>query len=362
MSDKLIKFTRGVPPIESFPTQQLAACSVAVLEKYGEVVLQYGPAGGYPALRSWIANHSGVPDSRVIAGQGSLQLVDILSRVLFARGGLAYVEEPTYDRTVTVLSRAGVRIKGFRLSADGPDMEEVETSLKNGERPVLFYTIPDFQNPSGMVIPLESREKLVDLANEYDFWILEDCPYRSLRYEGEEIPTLFDLAPHRVIRISSFSKLISPGLRVGYAVLPSPLAPQILKYAEDTYINPSYLNQAIVMEFIDRGWYQSHLDNLKKLYAPRLKAMLISLDKEIQNLGKWHKPEGGFFVGLNLNFSVQAEHMLAKAAEAGLQLTDGRGFFVSGDGDSFIRLPFCALKPDEIMEGINRLSIVLKNL
>ncbi len=173
-------------------------------------------------------------ENRIVLGQGSLQLVDILSRLLLTQGDIVYTEDPTYDRTATVLRRAGARVVGFPLTKEGPDINQMEARLKSGERPKLFYTIPDFQNPSGMVISLDSRKELLVLAEEYDFWIVEDSPYRSLRYYGSEIPSLFEQNPSRVIRMSSFSKLISPGLRVGYAVLPAALAARVLKYAEDT--------------------------------------------------------------------------------------------------------------------------------
>ena len=355
----MIKFTRGVPPPESFPAGQLAECAKSVLEKHSAVVLQYGPAGGFVPLRNWIAQSCQVTENRVILGQGSLQLMDILSKLLLSQGDVAYTEEPTYDRTITVLRRTGAQVVGFPLTKDGPDIDQMEARLKSGERPKLFYTIPDFQNPSGMVIPQESRKRMLALADKYDFWILEDSPYRPLRYFGSEIPSLFEQNPDRVVRLSSYSKLISPGLRVGYAVLPDTLAKQVLKYAEDTYINASYLNQAIVIDYIEKGWFKANLESLKHLYTPRLETILASLESNLGDFGSWHKPEGGFFVGLTTNFPLDAGELLKKAEESNLQLTDGRGFFVNGDGSRFIRLPFCALTPEEIKTGIQRLAKVL---
>jgi DNA-binding transcriptional MocR family regulator len=162
--------------------------------------------------------------------------------------------------------------------------------------------------------------------------------------------------------MSSYSKLISPGLRVGYAVLPEPLANKIAKMAEDTYINPSYLNQAMVVEFIQRGWFEPNLVRLKELYAPRLDATLGALDAHFSNMATWSKSDGGFFVSMTLDADVRAEALLARAEEAHLILTDGRGFFADGGGDNFVRLPFCALTPDEIETGIARLANVVQSL
>jgi len=362
MSESVIRFTRGVPPPETFPKTRLAECAAAVLEKYGDVVLQYGPSAGFTGLRQWIAAESGVDETRTIIGQGSLHLQDMLARVLLQPGDVAYVEEPTYDRTVTILRRSGAHVVGFPLGAEGPDVEEMEKRLKDGERPRLFYVIPDFQNPSGMVIPLATRQRIAELAREYDFWIVEDSPYRRLRYEGEDVPAVFDLCPERTVRMSSFSKLISPGLRVGYAVLPGALAKPLLKYAEDTYINPSYFNQAIVYEYIQRGWLEEALPRLKSLYAPRLKAMLAALEREMNGLADWVKPQGGFFVSLVLKTPVDADVLLSEAGKAGLVLSDGRGFYVERDGSRFIRLPFCALTIEEIELGIQRLARVVREL
>jgi len=362
MSEALIKLTRGVPPVECFPTAQLSECAVAVLAKHGDVVLQYGPARGFPALRALIATEMGVDDDQVIIGQGSLQLQDFCARMLCAPGAIAYVEEPSYDRTLTVLRRVGVQVVGLPLEEDGPDVGEIEARLRNGERPVLFYLIPDFQNPSGTVLALEKRRRITYLAREYGFWIIEDVPYRKLRYRGEDLPAFFDLAPERVLHMSSYSKLISPGLRVGYVVTPEPLAASLAKMAEDTYINPSYFNQAIVFEFIRRGWLEPHVAGLKALYEPRLDAMIGALNTYMADLATWSRPDGGFFVGLTLNASVRAEDLLERARQANLLLTDGRGFFANGGGDNFVRLPFCALTPDEIQAGVARLADVVRAL
>ncbi len=364
MGTEAIRLTRGVPAEESFPYDLLAQCAAAVLSRKEPAVLQYGGSGGYPALRAWIAGQAGVDASRVVIGQGSLQLQDTLARLLIQPGALVYVEEPSYDRAITLLRRAGARVTGIPLTPQGLDLDALEARLNAGERPVLFYIIPDFQNPSGSELSLPNRRRLAELARQYQFWIVEDSPYRQLRYHGSSLPTLFELAPERVLQMSSFSKLIAPSLRVGYVIAPPELAPRLVKFSEDTYINPPMIDQAIVSEFIARGWLGPNLENLKALYAPRLDAMLSALERHLSGLADWVRPDGGFFIGMELRRAVSAPELMARAKDAGLLLTDGRGFFATqaetgGRPDRFVRLPFCALQPEEIESGVRRLAEVL---
>jgi len=351
--DEVIAFTRGVPPVESFPVQKLKECARAVLEQDAGVVLQYGTAAGYAPLREWIAGEYRVSVDQILIGQGSLQLLDTLTRASLHPGEHVFLEQPTYDRVLTIFRRAAVNLVGIDLRDGLLDFELLERKLKSGFIPRYFYLIPDFQNPSGALMPLADRRKLIRLAETYDFVLIEDGPYRHLRYYGESLPTLFELAPERVIHTSSFSKLISPGLRVGFMILPGDLFQSARKFAEDTYINASYLNQAIAHSFIEHGWLAQNLAELKELYRPRLDALLSSLEQGFSGMATWIKPQGGFFVGLNLDEAWLVPDK-EKALAGGLVLSDSRGFFIEG-GDQFIRLPFCALTPDQICTGIARL-------
>ncbi|HEX2981247.1 MAG TPA: PLP-dependent aminotransferase family protein, partial [Anaerolineaceae bacterium] len=186
MSDAVIKFTRGVPPPETFPKEKLAECANKVLADSGDTILQYGDGRGYLPMRKLIAEEKNISENRILLGQGSLQIVDMFARMTIKPGDLVYVEDPTYDRTMIVLKRAGARVVGFPLQQDGPDVDEIEARLKAGERPAFFYLIPDFQNPSGTVMSAEKRARIAKLAQEYEFWILEDIPYRKLRYYNAE--------------------------------------------------------------------------------------------------------------------------------------------------------------------------------
>jgi DNA-binding transcriptional MocR family regulator len=351
---KPIFFTRGVPPRESIPVNALAECAKAVIVEEGVNVLQYAPATGYLPLREAIAQKKSVSVDRILLGQGSLQILDILLHCILKPDDTVAVEQPTYDRVLTLMRRIGLCIFPVDLKSDGMDLETLEGILENGEPIRLIYVIPDFQNPSGMVMTIEKRKKLIDLARRFNFYIVEDSPYRDLRYEGEAIPSIFDLAPDTTIQLSSFSKLICPGLRVGYAILPQYLVKTAARYAEDTYINPSYLNHAIVHRFMQNGRMEEHMVFLKKIYSARLNCMLSVLQENMSGTCTWTHPQGGFFVGLWLPSNGKPD-LLSRAEANGLRLSDGRGFFVKG-GENFIRLPFCALNEEEINQGIIRLS------
>jgi DNA-binding transcriptional MocR family regulator len=346
----IIAFNRGVPPPESFPLKQLAECGQHVIMKEGHGVLQYGSAFGYEPLREWIAAHHSVSTDQVIVGQGSLQLLDHLARAWLAPGDMVFIEQPTYDRTLTIFQRAGLRVRGYNLVDGAVDLDAVEADLKRGIIPKLFYVIPDFQNPSGAQMPSGQRVRLVKLAKQYGFLLVEDGPYRQLRYEGEPLPKLQDLGPGQVAHMSSFSKLISPGMRVGYLVGPRELVNILGNFAQQTYISPSCLDQAIAAEFIQRGWMEDHLSVLKALYHPRLRTILYALEELFSSLASWIQPEGGFFVGLTLNETFNPP-TAQQQQTAGILLSDNRGFFTSG-GNHFIRMPFCALTPEEITRGI----------
>jgi DNA-binding transcriptional MocR family regulator len=353
-----INFTRGVPANESFPSAEIAACTQRVLEQQAVAVLQYGPAAGLASLREWLAQWQQVPVERVLTGNGSLEIVEFLCIALLRRGDVVYTESPSYDRALTLFRRNGAEIDGVPLEADGPDIAALERML--GRRvPKLFYVIPDFQNPSGATCSPAKRRRIVELAEKYNFMLLEDAPYRMLRYRGRDEPTLYSLAPHRVLHMSSFTKLIAPGVRTGFMLGDPAVLAKIAKVAEDTYISPGYFAHGVTAEWCREGRLPPQIERLKQLYAPRLDATLAALDKYIPDAVAT-RPDGGFFLSVTLPEGTSTTAVRTAATRHNLNLADGLAFFPTGGGERFLRLPFCALTPAQIDEGVRRLSLAVK--
>ena len=349
-----INFTRGVPANESFPVADLIDAAASILRANGAAMLQYGPSTAFPPLRDWLAEWQHVRADQILTGNGSLQLIEFLCLQMLAPGDVVFTESPSYDRTLSLLRRHGATIVGIPMEPDGPDMPALERALAR-QVPKFFYVIPDFQNPAGATCSGEKRRRLAELAARHGFLLVEDAPYRLLRYRGKEEPTLYQLAPEQTLHMSSFTKLIAPGVRTGFMIGSTALVAKLAKVAEDTYISPGYVAQGITYEWCRRGLLPPQLERLKQLYAPRLEACLAALDAHMPD-AQATRPDGGFFVSLTLPAGVSTTAVRAKAAERGLNLTDGLAFFPDGGGERFLRLPFCALTPAEIEEGIRRLA------
>jgi 2-aminoadipate transaminase len=218
--------------------------------------------------------------------------------------------------------------------------------------------IPDFQNPSGATCSLAKRERIASLASEHDVTLVEDAPYRMLRYRGEDLPSLQSVAPHATVHMSSFTKLLAPGVRLGFAVARQDRIASLARAAEDTYISPTHIAHAVAHEWCRRGLLPPQVERLKALYAPRLEACLDALDRHLPGI-EATRPDGGFFLSITLPEGVSNADVRRAAAELDLNLADGRAFFPDGGGERFLRLPFCALTPAEIDEGIRRLAVAV---
>lgn len=358
MAGQIIDLSRGMPPVKAFPTGDLIQCGEAALRRDPNVLLQYGRSPGYAPLREWLGQQHGVGPDQVLIGNSSLEIFSFIAQTELKPGDRAFVEAPSYDRAVTLLRRAGAEVVGIPLEEDGLSLIVLEDELRKGV-PALIYLISDFNNPMGVTTSLEKRKQLVALAEEYDFWIVDDAPYRALRYLGQDVPTCLSLSPTRVLHMSSFSKVLAPGLRLGYVAGPTEKIASLAEWAVDTYIGPVLPTQGMVYEYCRRGLLPSNLERLKDLYLPRLQATLSALENQLSQ-ASWSKPEGGFYVGLTLPQGNTIANLLAHAGETGLKLSDGRGFFSSPvDGNRFLRIPFCSVTPEDMEEAISRLARIL---
>jgi 2-aminoadipate transaminase len=354
----MINLTRGVPPVEVFPIDDLIKAGEKNLREDGKCVLQYLHAPGYPPLLEWLAKYNNVEPNQILTGNSSLELFQFLTATLVKPGARVFVESPSYDRANTLAKRCGAEVVGIPMENDGVDLNVFEKELKRGV-PELFYIIADFQNPMGTATSLAKRKQIAAWAKEYGFWIVEDSPYRNLRYRGEPIPTLRSLAPECVLQMSSFSKILSPGLRMGYILGNADIIKKMTKWAVDTYIGPVTPTQGMVYEYCRAGLLDKNVAKLCELYRPRLDALLSALDRYVPG-ATFPRPEGGFFVGVTLPEGNTMETLLPSAAEVGIKLTDGRGFFLNPkDGDRFLRIPFCSLTPSEIEDAVAKLAPLL---
>jgi 2-aminoadipate transaminase len=350
-----ISFARGIPAPECLPVAELADCARAAIERDGHTVLSYGPVGGYAPLREWIAERHGVDPRRVLVTNGSLQgFVFLATRF---RGARVLVESPTYDRPLKILAGLGAAVEALPMDDDGLDPDALEHALARRPKPAFLYTIPTFQNPSGRTLSHDRRRRIVELARSHDLLVLEDDPYGLVRYGGEPVPSLFELAGGEgIVYSSSFSKTIAPGIRVGYFVLPAELEGELEQLAVSTYITPVLLGQATVDEFLRRGLFESNLERVCGLLGARRDAMLEALEAELAGAARWSRPGGGYFVWLDLADDVDAAGLLAEAEASGVTFVKGTDF--GGPGSS-ARLAFSFVSPDEIRDGIRRLAALV---
>jgi 2-aminoadipate transaminase len=360
-----ISFARGAPALELIPADELAECAhVAALEG-GPRVFAYGSGAGHGPLREWIADRHGVEPRRVVLTIGGLLgFVLYTGEMLARRPGRVLVEGPTYDRPLKILAGEGVEVRVLPTDGDGLDPDALESELeRTAEKPSFLYTIPTFQNPSGRTLPEERRRRIVEIGRERDLPILEDDPYGLVRYEGKAPPTLHALdGATGVTYTSSFSKTIAPGLRTGYFVLPADEAAGFEQRAVSTYISPPFLTQATISEFLARGRFESNLEHVKQGLRDRRDAMLGALSDTMPEGVTWNRPEGGYFIWLDLGPEGDSSALLARAEEVGVGVIPGVDFYPrdSGLGQAGVRLAFSYEPADRIVEGVARLAAVLR--
>jgi 2-aminoadipate transaminase len=352
-----INFARGVPANAAIPRSEIELCVKALSCRDDFSPFQYGPAAGPMRLREWIARQHEIDASQVIVANGSVGLFDLFCRVALKPGKLVLVESPCYDRALQLLRIHEADLWPVRIEADGPVIEDIERILATA-RPSFYYMVPDFQNPSGVVYSLEKRRAVISLARIHGFRLVEDSRYRLLRYRGEPLPSFHELAPDVTLQLGSFSKLLSPALRAAYLLADARTIALVGTMAENIYVTLGNLALSVTAEWLSRGLLEAQVERLRRLYAPRLAAMIAALE-EYSPSNRFLRPEGGFFLGLTLNASVDAATLATQAARAGIDLADGARFFVEPPRQPFLRLPFCAMDEETIRHGVRRLAEIL---
>jgi 2-aminoadipate transaminase len=355
----VISFARGMPGPDLLPIEEFADCARAALERDGPVALNYGPPGGYPPLREWIAGRHGVDPARVVVTNGSLQGFSFLARHLVKGGSRFLVEAPCYDRSLSILRRIGADVEQIDLAEDGLDLDALAAILRAGD---LVYTIPTFQNPSGRTLSGENRVRLVELARDVGALIFEDDPYGELRFEGDALPRLFELSGGEgVVFLSSFSKTVAPGIRTGYLILPPDLVAQIEALVLEHYVSPAIFVEAALYDFVTSGRYEPNLARVREGLRVRRDAMMTALERELGENSDWSRPEGGYFLWLDLPRGVGGEALLSRAGEEEVTFIKGADFFFHGGGEEAARLAFSFATAPEIDEGIGRLGRLVRH-
>ena len=351
---KPISFARGAPSLDIVDVEGLKAAAQAAFTADPGGLTGYGTSVGYVPLRQWIADKHGVAPENVVVTNGSMQADAFLFDALVAEGDTVVVELPTYDRTLLSLRNRGADVRLVELEPDGIDVAALERVLVAGARPKLAHIIPNFQNPAGYTLSLAKRERLLELAREYDFIVFEDDPYVELRFSGEPLPTMLSMDSENVVYASSFSKTVAPGIRVGYLVGPRPVIATIEKLATGAYISPNMVAQGIVNQFVRSGSIEQSIETVKNALRERVDALAAALERELPD-ARFIKPEGGYFMWVELPRGTDVDALFDAAADRGVQFIKGSDFVLEGY-ESSLRLAYSGVTPAEIEEGVSRLA------
>ncbi len=357
-SGDLISFARGAPSSDMIPVEAVREAAKASLDEDWEVALSYGVGFGHQGLREWLADrHGGLDASQVMVTNGSLEAGAMLFRQLVKPGDRVVVEQPSYDRTLLLLQQLGAELVPIPLEDDGISIAALEAAL--AEAPIRFaHIIPNFHNPAGCTLSAPKRERLVDLAEQHDFLIFEDDPYRELPFGEPPPPTMLSIDRNdRVIHASSFSKTVSPGVRIGYLAGPEALIAPLIKVANQNYISPNMLAESIVNQLCRSGALDRNIEVAREGLAARRDAMVSAIRRELPG-AKFVVPEGGYFLWMDLGEGVDTVDLLPRAKEEGVAFIAGPDFMTEG-GASCLRLSFASVPVERTEEGIARIARAL---
>ncbi|RJF98015.1 PLP-dependent aminotransferase family protein [Noviherbaspirillum saxi] len=355
---EVISFAGGLPSPETFPVERMRAAFDSVLVKQGKVALQYGPTDGYGPLREWIANSlSGdgvkiVPE-QVLMVSGSQQGLDLLAKVLVDEGSKVLVETPSYLGALQAFSVYRPEFVSVPTDENGLLPDRLD-DIGKGAR--LLYALPNFQNPTGRTMPVERRIALVEACARLGLPLIEDDPYGALCYRGEPLPKLLGMNPNGVIYMGSFSKVLTPGIRLGYVVAPVPLIRKLEQAKQAADLHTATLTQMVVYEAIKDGFLTEHIPTIRKLYADQCDAMLAALTEFFPPSVTWTKPEGGMFIWLTLPKHIDSMKLLDEAIEQLVAFVPGAPFYANAPEHNTLRLSFVTVPPAKIREGVEKLG------
>lgn len=363
--NSIYSFAGGYPSAETFPLEEIRATMSLVIDKYGGKAFQYGATQGVPELREAVAKRQGVPVERVQITSSSQQGIDVCTRVLVDPGDVILTSDPSYLGAIQSFRSYRADIRGVAHHADldifRNEYEKVIAQVRSeGKKLKFLYMIPDFQNPSGESLTLQERRMLVELADKHDFLIVEDSPYRELRYEGEHVPTMYSLAPDRVIHLGSFSKIFAPGFRLGWAIAHPEILDKIYVCKQSLDLCPPIFDQYVAAEFLESGRLDENLHKTIALYRRKRNLLLEQLEKNMPDNVSWTHPEGGLFLFLTMPDGFDAVRFYDKALDAGVAYVAGEFFHTGGAGKNTMRMNFSFMSEQKICEGVKLLSELLR--
>ena len=362
----IYSFAGGYPSADTFPLEEIKRTMAEVIDKYGSKAFQYGATQGVPELREAVAKRCGVTVDRVQITSSSQQGIDVCTRVLVNPGDVILTSSPSYLGALQSFRSYRADIRGVKHN---PDLnvfqqvyEEVIEQVKaEGKQIKFLYMIPDFQNPSGESLTLEERKMLVALAQKHDFLIVEDSPYRELRYEREHIPTMYSLDPDRVIHLGSFSKIFAPGFRLGWAIAHPEILDKIYVCKQSLDLCPPIFDQYVAAEFLSSGRLDENLVKSIELYKGKRDLLLGLLEENMPEGVTWTHPEGGLFLFLTMPEGFEAVKFYDKALDAGVAYVAGEFFHPDGSGKNTMRMNFSFMTHEKMTEGVKLLAKLLND-
>ena len=356
-------FAGGYPSADTFPLEKIEELTTTVVEKYGAKALQYGPTQGIPELRKAISARYDVPAENILISTSSQQGIDVCARIMLDPGDIVLTANPTYLGAIQSFKSYRAQIVGLNLTssfqAAAEREKQIESLVREGKKIKFFYIIHDFQNPSGETLSLAGRSELVALARKYDFLIVEDSPYRELRYEGDPVATIYSLAPERTIHLCSFSKIFAPGLRLGWIVAAENILNKIYECKQSLDLCAPIFDQYLMVEFMNSGMLEENLPKSIELYRKKRDLMLSLLEKYMPKGVSWTHPEGGLFLFLTLPEGMDTVALYEKALKAGVAYVAGSFFYIDGSHRNTLRLNFSFIETSRMEEGIQILASLL---
>ncbi|MBS1882912.1 MAG: PLP-dependent aminotransferase family protein [Actinobacteria bacterium] len=366
---EVISLAGGLPDTSTFPPQSFAAQMTRIAQESAAAALQYGPTEGFEETKDCIvevmAAEGMLPDpDDIVVTTGGQQAIDLVTKTLVDPADVVITEAPTYPGAVPVFCSYQADVRQVEMDADGMRIDLLEALLEElsaaGRRPKFVYTVPSFQNPGGVTLSLARRLRLVELAQEHELLVVEDNPYGMLRYGGEALPPLYQLdGGDFVVYLGTFSKILSPGIRLGWVVAPPPVLEKVVLGKGAADLCTSTLTQFFVRQYFGEGGWRRYVEDLVGLYRGRRDTMLEALHEHFPAAASWTEPDGGLFIWATLPDYIDTEDLLAKALRSDVAFVPGRAAYVDGRGGNSMRLNFSGVTDEEIREGIKRIGAVI---